>query len=84
MYPYARFRTVMPSKSKYSRRPILMQYLCLASEHLCETVYYFSYFIDKDFQSSRNLEVLDWALDSVVFRHKALCTTLGGKLEGEM
>lgn len=35
-----------------------MQYLFLASEHLCETVYYSSHFIDKDFQSSRKLEVL--------------------------
>ena len=58
MHPYARFRTVMLYKSKYSTRPILMQYLCLASELLCETVYYYSHFIDKDFQSSRNLEVL--------------------------
>ena len=58
MHPYTRFRTVMPYNSKYSRRPILMQYLCLASKHLCETVDYYSHFIDKDFQNSYNLEVL--------------------------
>lgn len=56
----------MPYKNKCSNlgfaRATLMQYHCLASEHLCEAAYYYSHCTDEEFQSSHNLGVLGLGL----------------------
>lgn len=77
----------MPYQNKCSNlwvtRPILMQYLCLASEHLCEAAYYILILQTKSSRVHITWKYLGWALNSVVFRHQTLCTTLGGNLGGE-